>query len=213
VKRKLMAGAVAGLAVAGGGAAAVAATQTGSPQEEREAVVEDAAKQLGVQPAELSNALKQALKNRIDAAVADGRLTEAQGRELKERVDAEGFPLLGPGLRGGLHGPGGFLHHGLDAAAAYLGTTEEALREQLRGGTTLAQAATKAGKSVDGLVDALVADAEERLDAAQAAGRITAAEKQEKLEALREHVTALVNGERPGGALRRFGHERRGPWS
>jgi len=213
MKRKLVAGAVAGLAVAGGGAAAVAATQTGSPQEESKAVVEDAAKQLGVQPSELSNALKQALKNRIDAAVSAGRLTEEQGKELKERVDAEEFPLLGPGLRGGHHGPGGFFHHGLDAAAEYLGTTEEALREQLRNGTTLAGAAQKAGKSVDGLVDALVADAKEKLDAAQAAGRITAAEKQEKLESIRERVTALVNGERPEGAMRPFGHERRGPWS
>jgi hypothetical protein len=213
MKRKLVAGAVAGLAVAGGGAAAVAATQTGSPQEESKAVVEDAAKQLGVQPSELSDALKQALKNRIDAAVAAGRLTEEQGTALKARVDAEEFPLLGPGLRPGHHGPGGLFHHGLDAAAEYLGTTEEALREQLRDGTTLAEAAREAGKPVDGLVDALVADAEEKLDAAQAAGRISAAEKQEKLQALRERVTALVNGERPAGALRPFGRERRGPWS
>ena len=68
---------------------------------------------------------------------------------------------------------------------------------------------------MDGLVDALVADAKEKLDAAQAAGRITAAEKQEKLQELREHVTALVNGERPEGAPRAVppGHERRGPWS
>ena len=213
MKRKLVAGAVAGLAVAGGGAAAVAATQTGSPQEESKAVVEDAAKQLGVQPSELSNALKQALKNRIDAAVAAGRLTEEQGKELKERVDAEEFPLLGPGLRGGHHGSGGLFHHGLDAAAEYLGTNEEALRGQLRNGTTLAEAAQKAGKSVDGLVDALVADAKEKLDAAQAAGRITAAEKQERLQELRERVTAMVNGERPEGGPRLFGHERRGPWS
>ena len=220
MKRKLVAGAaVAGLAVAGGGAAAVAATQATSPQEESKAVVEDAAKQLGVQPSELSNALKQALKNRIDAAVKAGRLTEAQGQELKQRIDSEAFPLLGPGLRGGHHGPGGLFHHGLDAAAAYLGITEAALRQQLEDGATLADAAKKANKSVDGLVDALVADATKKLDAAQAAGRITAAQKQEALKELREHVTALVNGQRPeGGPPRggfRFGGPDRedGPWS
>lgn len=219
MKRKLVAGAVAGLAVAGGGAAAVAATQTGTPQEESKAVVEDAAKQLGVQPSELSNALKQALKNRIDAAVKAGRLTEEQGKELKARIDSETFPLLGPGLRGD-HGPGHALfHHGLDTAAEYLGTTEEALRQQLEDGTTLAEAAKKAGKSVDGLVDALVADAEKKLDAAQAAGRITAAQKQEALKEIRERTTAFVNGERPEGAprggFRFFGgpdHDD-GPWS
>lgn len=210
MKRKLVAGAVAGLAVAGGGAA-YAATQAGSPSEESKAVVEDAAKQLGVQPAELTNALKQALKNRIDAAQAAGRLTEEQADALKERIDSEEFPLLGPGVRG--H-HGGF-HHGLDAAAEYLGITEEALREQLRDGKTLAEAANSAGKSVEGLVDALVADAEEKLDAAQAAGRLTEAQKQERLQELRERVTAMVNGERPAGAPRLFGPGRGddGPWS
>ena len=93
-------------------------------------MVEDAAKQLGVPPAELSNALKQALKNRIDAAVAAGRLTEERADELKERIDTEEFPLLGPGLRG-RHGHG---LHRLDAAADYLGATEEELREELAAG-------------------------------------------------------------------------------
>jgi hypothetical protein len=220
MKRKLVAGAVAGLAVAGGGAAAVAATQADSPQEDSKAVVEDAAKQLGVQPSELENALKQALKNRVDEAVKAGRLTEEQGTELKERIDSEAFPLLGPGLRGGHHGPGGRLfHHGLDAAADYLGLTEAQLRQQLEDGATLADAATKAGKSVDGLVDALVADAEKRLNEAQQAGRITAAQKEEMLENLREHVADLVNGTRPEGAPPRggFGFGRPdhddGPWS
>ena len=220
MKRKLVAGAVAGLAVAGGGAAAVAATQAGSPQEDSKAVVEDAAKQLGVQPSELSNALKQALKNRIDEAVKAGRLTEEQGKELKERVDSEAFPLLGPGLRGGHHGLAGPFHHGLDAAADYLGITEAQLRQQLEDGATLAEAAKKEGKSVDGLVDALVADAEQKLNEAQAAGRITEAQKQKALTELRERVTAFVNGERPEGGPRRGGfrfggpdHDDDGPWS
>jgi hypothetical protein len=220
MKRKLVAGAVAGLAVAGGGAAAVAATQSESPQEDSKAVVEDAAKQLGVQPSELSNALKQALKNRIDEAVKAGRLTKEQGTELKERIDSEAFPLLGPGLRGGHHGPGVRLfHHGLDAAADYLGVTEAQLRQQLEDGATLADAAKKAGKSVDGLVDAVLADAEEKLNEAQQAGRITAAQKEEALENLREHVTDLVNGTRPEGGPPRggFGFGRSdhddGPWS
>jgi hypothetical protein len=206
MRRKLVAGAVAGLAVAGGGAAAVAATQAASPQEESKAVVEDAAKQLGVQPSQLSNALKQAMKNRVDEAVKAGRLTEEQGKELKARIDSEAFPLLGPGLRGGHHGPGGGLfHHGLDAAADYLGLTEAQLRQQLEDGATLADAAKEAGKSVDGLVDALVADAEKKLDAAQKAGRITAAQKEAALNDLREHVTALVNGTRPEGGPPRGG--------
>jgi hypothetical protein len=68
-KTKIVAGAVAAAAIAGGGAA-VGATQLRSPSEESQAVVNDAAAQLGVQPQALSNALKKALENRVDAAVA-----------------------------------------------------------------------------------------------------------------------------------------------
>ena len=77
MRRKLMTVGAAALAVAGGGAA-IAATTADSPQEESKAVVEDAAKQLGVTPGKLSSALKKALENRVDAAVAAGRLTKEQ---------------------------------------------------------------------------------------------------------------------------------------
>jgi hypothetical protein len=119
LKPKVIAGAVAGLAVAGGGAA-VAANQLGSPKQESQAVLNDAAKQLGVEPSALSAALKKALENRVDDAVAAGRLTKAQGDELKQRIESGDMPLFGGA------GPG-FHHHGpfggLDAAASYLGLT------------------------------------------------------------------------------------------
>ena len=97
-KHKLAAGAIAGLAVAGGGVA-IASTQFGSSNADNQAVVSDAAKQLGVQPSALSAALKQALMNRVDAAVAAGRLTKAEGTALKARIQAGNVPLFG--FRGG----------------------------------------------------------------------------------------------------------------
>src|SRR5437879_755815 len=72
--RKLVLGLAALLAAAGGGAA-IAAAESGSPSEENQAVLDDAAKQLGISPSKLSDALKKALADRIDAAVAAGRLT------------------------------------------------------------------------------------------------------------------------------------------
>ena len=87
VSRKLILGAVAGLAVVGTGAA-VAATQFGDPKAESEAIIKDAAGQLGVQPSQLSDALKKAYENRIDAAVAAGRLTKAQGDAIKAQIEA-----------------------------------------------------------------------------------------------------------------------------
>ena len=95
MKRKVLAGAAAVLAVGGAGAG-VAATKltTNSPSEESKAIVNDAAKSLGVEPSKLSAALKKAFEDRIDAAVADGRLTKEQGNELKQRIEADDFPLL-----------------------------------------------------------------------------------------------------------------------
>ena len=198
VKPKLIAGAVAGLAVAGGGAA-LAATQLGSsPKQENQAIVNDAAKQLGVQPSALNAALKKALENRVDAAVAAGRLTKAEGAEIKQRIEAGDVPLFGrPG------GPGGFGHHhggpfgGLDAAATYLGLTQAQLRTQLESGKSMADVARAKNKSVDGLVSALVDAAKKKLDSAVAAGQLTQKQADSILSDLKSHVTDFVNGVRP----------------
>jgi hypothetical protein len=135
------------LAVVGAGGALAAAKL--SPQEESKAVVEDAAKQLGVEPAELTAALKQALKNRVDAAVEAGQLTEAQGEQLKQHIDEDDFPALGGALFGH-RGPGHHALHAariaLDTAATYLGVTEAELRAELRDGKSLAEVAADEGK-------------------------------------------------------------------
>ena len=199
MKKKSLALGVAGaLAIAGGGAA-IAATQGDSPKEESEAVVNDAATQLGVEPSALSNALKTALKNRVDAAVAAGRLTKDQGDELKARIDAGDVPLFG-----GFH-HGGFGHfEQLDAAADYLGITEAQLREDLAAGKTLAQVAKDRGKSVEGLTQAMTDSVKERLDAAVAAGRLTQAQADAVLADVKERITDRVNGKSP--SFRRFRH-------
>ena len=106
-KRRFAAGAFAALAVAGGGVA-VGATQLGSPKEESQAVIADAAKQLGVEPAKLSAALKTALENRVDAAVATGKITKAEGDALKARIQSGEAPLFPTGRPHGF----GFGHRG-----------------------------------------------------------------------------------------------------
>ena len=195
LRPKVIAGAVAGLAVAGGGAA-VAATHFGSPRQESQAVLNDAAKQLGVTPTALSAALKKALENRVDAAVAAGRLTKAQGDEIKQRIEAGEFPLFGaPDL--GFHHALGMFGGGFDAAASYLGLTEDQLRAQLENGKSLVDVAKAKGKSVDGLIDAIVADAKTRLDAAVKAGRITQSQEDSMLSDLKSHVAEFVNGPPP----------------
>jgi hypothetical protein len=204
LKLKVGAGVAAAAAVAGGGAA-LAADRFGSSSDSQ-AVVNDAAKQLGVTPSALSSALKKALENRIDAAVAAGQLTKAQGDELKQRIESGQLPLFfGP--RGGPHE-----HFGeLDAAASYLGLTEDALETQLESGKSLAQVAKDRGKSVDGLIQALVDSATKRLDADVAAGRLTKAQEQQILSGLKQRITDFVNGVRERGHDFRFDRGFAGP--
>ena len=185
-----IAGGTAALAAVLGGGAAVAATQL-SPAEESDAIVADAAEQLGVEAAELDAALTQALENRVDAALAAGRITEEQATEMKERIDAGDVPLVGaePGHRG---------HHGFvdfAAAADFLGVTEAELQERLRDGDTLAEVAQAEGKTAAGLVDALVAAAKADLAEKVAEGRLTEAQRSSILEELEARVEDVVSGE------------------
>lgn len=204
--RKTIVAAAAAIASVSAGAA-LAADKLLSPKQESDAIIQDAAKRLGVQPTALSDALKAAFKARIDAAVADGRVTKERADELKARIESGAVPLLpgGPGFRGGPGGHHGPMHH-LSAAASYLDMTEPALADALGSGKTLAQLANDKGKSVDGLVAALVADEKKELAAAVAAGRLTDAQRDQMEQNLEARTKALVNGERIFG----FRHDRGG---
>jgi hypothetical protein len=205
-KIKLAAALGLGLAAAGAGGA-IAATQSGSPKQESQAILNDAAKRLGVTPKALSEAFKNALADRVDAAVAAGRLTKEEGDAIKARIRSGPFPpFLGPpgppfGAPGldFKFGPSG-VHAAIEPlgpAASYIGVTQAELRSQLQAGQTLAQVARSHGKSVDGLVQALITDAAKKLDAAVSAGRLTKAKEQSILADIKEHVTDLVNGRMP----------------
>lgn len=215
--KTIIAGAAAAFAVAGAGGA-IAASDALSPESRSKAVIDDAAKELGVEPSALSDALKHALENRIDEAVEAGRLTEEQGEELKKRIDSADVPLVfggaGPGERHGL-GPG-FGHFGslatfggLETAASYLGLDENELRDALADGKSLAEVTKDEGKSVDGLVDTLVAAAEKRIDSAVDDGKLSQEQANELKQGLRGRVTDFVN--REPGALPEFGEHRFGP--
>ncbi len=200
LKSKVAAGIIVSLVVLGGGAA-LAASQALSPKEASQAIVNDAAAELGVEPSALSDALKQALQNQVDAAVEAGRMTEEQGKALKKRIESQETPFIFGGHQG-------FGHHGfghmktLDDATSYLGLTSEELRDELAAGKTLAEVAKANGKSVGGLVAALMDSAEKRIAEAVGAGKLTQAEADEKLADLETLITARVNGEGKG---KRFG--------
>ena len=175
--------------------AALAAAPTAGAQD-RPSVVDAVAARLGVSPDRLRDAFKAALAERIDAAVAAGRLTPEQGARLKERIaKAKG---LGIGARTAFAKKHkAFVGRiakakGRGPAAEYLGMTRQELVTELRSGKSLAQIARAEGKSVDGLVAAMVAPAKERLAKAVEKGRLTRQRADEILERLTERVERLV---------------------
>ena len=192
-RRMVIAGAVALAAVAGGGAALAASHDWGS-SDQRQAVINDAAGRLGVTPTALQDAFKAALKDQVEAAVKAGTLTRAQADAIEARIAAgQGLGFGGPGGpkgMGGMHRGG----EGLTAVATYLGLTEAQLRTQLQSGKTLAEVAKAQGKTVDGLVQAMVDAEKAQLDKAVQSGRLTAAQEQQIVAQLKQRVTDMVNG-------------------
>src|SRR4051794_36508769 len=213
-KRKLAASA-AGLAVLAGGGGAYAAsnspTITANPADhpaEQKAFLDDVAKRLNVTRDQLDAAVKGAAEARIDAAVAAGKLTKEQGDEAKKRLAAGDLPLpVGPGLGGGPRGGGpGFGHggpgpffggFGLDAAATYLGLSEDALRTQMQSGKTLADVAKAQNKDVAGLKAAMKAAITKDLDQAVTDKKLTADERTKILAEIDQHLDDLINRTAP----------------
>ncbi|HVF31657.1 MAG TPA: hypothetical protein VM933_01360 [Acidimicrobiales bacterium] len=160
----------------------------------------------GAETDELIAALVAAVGTHLDDDVAEGRLTQEQAdrrkANLEERVTAfvhRTRPAPGDS-RPGRH-PGAKAT--LSVAAGVLGLSEDGLRAQLRAGTSLA---TIAGDRTPALVDALVAAATTRIDAAVAGGRLTPAQADERKANLTERITALVH--RTPGEGHRRGHHR-----
>ena len=192
--RRLSALVAALAAVAVLGIAVASATAADPPS-----LADDVAARLGIAPDKLRAAFRDAIAARIDAAVKAGKLTPEQGAKLKERLaNAQslglGFRLRGrlavkppaffPGLRLGAHR--------LGPITKYLDITPQELRSELRSGKSLAEIATAHGKTVDGLVDAIVGPAKARLDRAVENGRLTRQRADELLARLTDAVEKAV---------------------
>jgi len=213
-KRTVVIGSVVVLAGVGAAGGAIAASGTFDPQAEQQAYLNDVAGRLGVSSAKLEDALKGAAIDRVDAALAAGQITKDQADAMKAAINAGKLPFgvgLGPGMgfRFGWHG--GLLFAGggpLEAAATYLGLTQDQLQTQLGSGKSLADIAKAQGKSVDGLEQAMIAPVQAKLDQAVKDGKLTSAQRDQALTKIKASIDDLVNGKMPEkapGASEGFG--------
>jgi len=131
----------------------------------------------------------------LDAQKAAGWLTDAQETALLDNFKDQVTDLVnnGPGVpRVGIKTDGP-----LQTAADYLGISVSDLMADLKAGKTLAQEATAKGKTVDGLVDAMLAPLKTKLDKSVSAGDITAAQETTILNNAKTALTNLANNMKP----------------
>jgi hypothetical protein len=171
----------------------------------------DIAKEKSVDVTKVTSAVAVALKAKLDAALADGKLTQAQYDEQAARLTEKATSIVngekpdGMGFGGG-HGPGGPGGHGAfgmvfadESVATALGLTADELKTELHAGKTLADIAKEKSVDVSKVTSAVAATLKAKLDAALADGKLTQAQYDEQSEKLTEKATSIVNGEKPDG--------------
>jgi polyhydroxyalkanoate synthesis regulator phasin len=203
------------LAAGAGGGAAIAASNNDDRQKAEQSILDDAAKRLNVTPEALKSALGAAEDAQLDAQVKAGKLTQEQADAIKKARAQSGTVLGGPGVGGRTGGPGGpgfgfgprgggpghmGLQLGLDirggavdAAAGALGLSRDDLVTKLRAGKSIADVAKDQGKSLDDVKAAITDAVTKELDQRVKDGKLTADQRDELVQELKDHLDDLVN--------------------
>jgi len=104
------------------------------------------------------------------------------------------MPPGGPGAPCGPGGPGG---PPFEDTAEYLGISAEDLQAELEDGSTPGEVAEAEGKSADGLREALLDSATEKIDQGVEDGQLSEEQRDEILSGIDERIDAFVAGEQP----------------
>lgn len=206
--RRVIAAGIAALAlfglVLGGTVLAQSGGEDSIASSLRETFLNRLAENLGIGREELDSAIQQSAEQAIDEAVANGQLTEEQGAALKERIAQGHLPLVF--AKPHRFGPWPVACVALDTVADTLGMSVADLRAELQSGKTLSEIIAEHGKTVDDVVNALVAEAQAKLEQAVADGRLTQEEADEILSTLPDRLRQMIEENRlPGRGWHRPG--------
>ncbi len=190
--RKRVAAVSLAAGLAGGAIAGIALTHPGvSGAQTDTTTATTAPSSNGQAPPDKSTWIQDALA----PLVANGTISQSQADAVTNALEA-----AKPEMHRGPGGPGGpGFRHGpeLDAAAAAIGIPTTDLQAALQSGQSLAQVAGAHGKTAQDVVDALVAAEKSELADRVKSGDITQAEADQKVAAITDDITALVNGQMP----------------
>lgn len=129
---------------------------------------------------------------RIAAALAAGRITQTQANAYSTSLSTwiDSYINRIPKVEVRI---GQFRLVSVDAAAAFIGVTKEALRAELMTGISIAQSAINHGKTADDLTAALTSDSTTRVNALVTAGLITQTKATALLASLPQAIATFIN--------------------
>jgi hypothetical protein len=172
-------------------------------------LIDAAAAALHLTPAQLLQKLSDGKTTIADVAHQQGvdvnTVIDAMVNADRSRItDFVNNPLplkrFGPGANTRPFGPGfgfGIVGDSLDAAARALGITPEQLKSDLANGMSIADIAKRKNVDINKVIDALVADANARIDAAVKSGELSQDRANSLKSMIRSAVTAFVNNTLP----------------
>ena len=184
--------------------------------------VSDVAKAKNIDLATVKAALVAEAKAHVDAAVAAGKHTAAEGAsklaEMTSRLDTmlttAGLPARGPQGMGGHKGKGG--HEGKGGPGKFMSATlattlkltQEEMKTQLHSGKSLADVAKTQSVDIADVKTALTSDFSAHLAEEVTSGEHTQAEADAKLAEFKTNLDTMVNRVGPTGGMKGEG---RGP--
>jgi hypothetical protein len=172
------------------------------------AMLDAAAKALHITTADLRTRLSDgkttiagiAKEKNIDINTVIDAIAAADRQRIEDFVNNP-LPAFGHGRGFGFgRGPGMAFGKGeqLDAAAKALGMTTDDLRSALKGGKSIADVAKGKNIDVNKVVDAMVSDAQAKIDQAKTNGKLTPQQADDLKSTLKDRITQVVNGNFPG---------------
>ena len=178
--------------------------------------VSDVAKAKNIDLATVKTALLAEAKAHIDAEVAAGKHTAAEGAtklaEMTSRIDTmlttAGLPARGPQGMGGHKGKGGPGKLMSATLATTLKLTQEELKTQLHSGKSLADVAKTQNVDIADVKTVLTSDFTAHLAEEVTSGKHTQAEADAKLAEFKTNLDTMVNRVGPAGGMKGEG---RGP--
>ena len=178
--------------------------------------VADVAKAKNIDLTTVKAALLAEAKAHIDAEVAAGKHTAAEGvaklAEVTSRIDTmlttAGLPARGPHGEGGKGGPGKFMSATL---ATTLKLTQEELKTQLHSGKSLADVAKAQSVDIADIKSVLTSDFTAHLAEEVTSGEHTQTEADAKLAEFKTNLDTMVNRVGPAGGMKGEGRGPGGP--